>query len=259
MKRQKVQLLTRWSNANKCLEYQKARLTDLNDSCGILTIIFSTRTIFGSVEFIDIFDILCIITIGMIGNRWDNSIVVSCRILIDEISELLLICMSCNTKFSNIPKLYSAIQFKYSVLYILAIIIVCNRNSIGFLVFAATTRIIMWKIIRVQMIQIDILNFTIKNVDVICSNHSNMIVWMHCFSLVGRMSVLNLYLHLLMSHTWIAFSSVMINENMWLNFLRLKKKSSTGCASNLIILVRKYMHCHSITISIQQKTSLKLY
>ena len=137
-----------------------ARLTNLNDSCGCLVDIFSIRTIDGSGEFIYTSDILCIIAIGMIANRWENSIVVSCRILIDEIFELLLICMNCNTIFTNIPKLYSTIQFKYlNILYILAIIIVFDRNSIGFIVFAATTTTIMWKIILVQMIQIDVLNF----------------------------------------------------------------------------------------------------
>ena len=93
MKIENVERLTRLMNPERNLEYQVIRLSNLNDTYACLVTIFEIHTIYKSIEFIDITDILFTVLIQVGVNEKANSIFASCMILTDEIFEFLVIRM----------------------------------------------------------------------------------------------------------------------------------------------------------------------
>ena len=132
------------------------RITNLNDDCGCLIKTFEIRTIY-AIGFIDTSKVLIGTLIGIGANERQNVLVVvsSCTMLIlmDEISEFLIIYMNVDTVLMQMLKKHCNInQIYMNIVYILILLsAIIFDNSIDFLVFVATMVTIVWNIIKIQI------------------------------------------------------------------------------------------------------------
>ena len=170
MKVKHVQLLTRWTNPGRCVKYQMVRFTNLNANYARSITILAMRGIYWSIGLIDISDVRYTILTPIVANERKNSVVLSCMTLMNETFEFLDIRMNFNTVSMNIQKLCIAIAiFKYyNILYIPAVMIIFNENSlIAFRCWHDDGNTV--EIIKIQMIQVGVFNLVFARVDMIYS------------------------------------------------------------------------------------------
>ena len=154
MERTHAQLLTTLTTPERCSRYQMIRLTNLNDDHDCLIKIFEIRISY-AIGFIYTSNVLIAALIGIGANERTNFLVVvsSCTILMlmDEISQFLVIYMNVHTVLMNMLKKHCNINELYmNIVYILLIASIFD-DSIDYLVFVATMTTIAWKIIKIQI------------------------------------------------------------------------------------------------------------